>query len=782
MGNNFTPNIFLSFCLLIVLLWQPATIVAEDSVKAPLSQQYQEKLYVQTDKKDYTTKDSIWFRAYLVNAQTHIQDTTNHYVYAELINFSKKVVRRVKVRLENGAYSGHISFPEELATGSYMLRFYTRYMENFGEEYFFKKIINVANTQYMSNTQIVSQPDSNSDYIVSFHPEGGDIPAGVYTKVAFKSINTSGLGENIRGVIVNQQGDTINRFESIHRGLGSFIYTAKEDEQCFAICRNNKGIEKTFELPKAKKDAIALQIFRQNGNIIVNISRPEKKNLPKSLFLNFQCRGNVIYSKTLNADSEIALIPEENLPTGVIQIVLTDSNQNPISERLIFNTNIEEKINTKFQTNKSTYTKRENVKSTVEITDNKNKPLKANISISVIDNDGTQHDASTNILSTLLLTSDLKGYIENPAYYFINENEKTKERLDLVMLTHGWTRYVVSKVIREEDIKTRKDFEISQEITGTLKGGFFNRAISNDPVNLLASEYGFFDRISTDKAGKFRFNNFEFPEGTEYLIQGKDGTEIFWDGEVFPTVNESIILEKADDLLRFESDLKKENSTYVSDNNIRTIELGSVTVTAKKTKPKDRYHAFTSPFTKKIGSEEIERLRAIDMYQLLATTIRVSLSRLRESPILILVDNMEISAPGLIDFPPLIVESIEYLNPNRGGETTIYGFRGFFGVILITTKQGGAVSTNSLNTKVVTPLGYQITKEFYSPAYTTKEQITDRIPDSRTTIYWNSNVKIGDNGKADINFYTSDNPGNYSVIIEGITDEGKIVYSINPLK
>ena len=105
------------------------------------------------------------------------------------------------------------------------------------------------------------------------------------------------MGENIRGVIVNQNGDTINKFESVHRGLGSFIYEAKENEQCFAICKNDRNIEKTFVLPKAKEDAIALQIFRQNGNIIVYISKSENKNLPESLYLTLQCRGRIIYYK-----------------------------------------------------------------------------------------------------------------------------------------------------------------------------------------------------------------------------------------------------------------------------------------------------------------------------------------------------------------------------------------------------------------------------------------------------------------------------------------------------
>jgi hypothetical protein len=97
-----------------------------------------------------------------------------------------------------------------------------------------------------------------------------------------------------------------------------------------------------------------------------------------------QCRGHVVYSEKWNHDSEMVMMPEKALPTGVIQILLTDSSQRPISEHLIFNINPEEKTNTSFKTDKTTYNKKEEVKATVEITDRKNKPLKANFSISVI--------------------------------------------------------------------------------------------------------------------------------------------------------------------------------------------------------------------------------------------------------------------------------------------------------------------------------------------------------------------------------------------------------------
>ncbi|MDR2145823.1 MAG: hypothetical protein LBE91_05115 [Tannerella sp.] len=504
----------------------------------------------------------------------------------------------------------------------------------------------------------------------------------------------------------------------------------------------------------------------------MNISKSENSRLPETFHLSFQCRGQTIYSEEWNQNSEIMMTPENILPTGVIRILLSDSSRNPVSERLIFNTNNAEKTDTKFTVDKSEYHKREEVKASVEITDSENKPVKANFLISVIDCNITRYDTSINILSTLLLTSDLKGTIEDPAYYFRNESESTKEHLDWVMLTHGWTRYNVNKVIREED------FETSQTITGIIKGRFLNKNLVSEPVSLIVPEYGFFDKTTTDSTGKFRFDNFEFSEGTQYLLQSNKRADIFLDEEIYPAVNEEIIPTPGDDLPGFENRLTQAKNMSVFDSTVWQISLESVTVTAAKPEKKDRYHPFSSPFTKKIGSEEIERLHAPNLYQLLS-----GLSANITGSLLILVDNVEVGAKSLIGYSANNISSIEFLSTAH--DKNIFAFGGNYDrIILITTKRiEDTPQTNSYdNTKVITPLGYQITKEFYSPVYQTKEQITDRKPDSRTTIYWNPDMRTGEDGKSKIHFYASDHPENYSVIIEGITEDGKMVYLVKDLE
>ena len=60
----------------------------------------------------------------------------------------------------------------------------------------------------------------------------------------------------------------------------------------------------------------------------------------------------------------------------------------------------------------------------------------------------------------------------------------------------------------------------------------------------------------------------------------------------------------------------------------------------------------------------------------------------------------------------------------------------------------------------------------YSPDYSTDSLRNSRIPDFRNTLYWNPDLRTDRNGTAHVEFYTSDESGEYKVIAEGFTSDG----------
>ena len=76
--------------------------------------------------------------------------------------------------------------------------------------------------------------------------------------------------------------------------------------------------------------------------------------------------------------------------------------------------------------------------------------VQGSFSVSVIDNEQSQLPArEENILTSFLLTSDLKGYIHNPAWYFSSDEDSVKTALDLVMMTNGWSRFKWTSILKE---------------------------------------------------------------------------------------------------------------------------------------------------------------------------------------------------------------------------------------------------------------------------------------------------------------------------------------------
>ncbi|KAA6350125.1 hypothetical protein EZS27_002488 [termite gut metagenome] len=847
-------------------------IISLDSIVSNFDKQIyaypMEKIHVQTDKSHYLGGEDVWFRIFLVEALSHRPNTTSRYVYAELIDPLDAVICRVKIRPVEGAYYGYISLPEDLAEGVYQLRFYTRFMEGQGDDYFFKRKIIVGDPlsalyqtkatftydekkrikvelqfidtenqtpiipekiQILDEKQRIKTLDpnedgmirltlepskkqkmsvlyvkydyrgkfhkeyipieiENDDFDVSFFPEGGQLPSGVRSKIAFKAINSSGLGENISGIIVSEKGDTIDTFVSQHLGMGNFSLFAITGEKHFALCKNDKGVERKFELPAALDSVVALKVNSMSDRINISVAQSAGFNLPEQLYLIIHCRGFVLNVSRWDNTKEFISINKTNFPSSVFQILLTDSKLNPLSERLIFAINENDLAQLSFITDKTDYEKRKPVSAQININNREQQVLTGNFSLSVTTDRDVLPDTTVNVLSTLLLTSELKGYIESPAYYFIGRNNTKMYHLDVLMLTQGWRRYDASSILKGKIKAPESYFELGPTISGTVKGGLLMTSpAANYPVSIISIEQGLFGQTTTDNKGRFVFNIPELCDSTRFVIQAttpKNGSrvELLLDSATYPKSRFTLPQTQMGNRNIFEKYLGKADDKFIQENGMHTIYLDEVVVTAKQNIMEKGKSPYSSPFNTIITSEEIEKRHSHDLLSLLATIGGVIVSgdkvSIRNSgEPLILVDGFQVEIEYLSMFSIDDLDEVEIVKD--GAQAVILGPRAANGAIMLTTKRGfdqALRKTEKFNIKPIMPLGYQSPKEFYSPVYTTEEELSNKVPDLRTTIYWNPNIKIVD-GKAMANFYTADDSTTYSVIIEGVTDDGKLIYA-----
>jgi len=523
-------------------------LMVEENLTAQLEAYPQEKIHVHTDRDFYVPGEKIWFKAYIVDAHSHQYPTYSEYVYVELISPEDTLVNRVMIGQTDDMFYGHLPLSDMVPGGNYTLRAYTRYMENLGDDYFFKKNIRIGNLMSNKNQQPQTTQRSRNrraltvtetdDFDVSFFPEGGNLPEGVMCNVAFKAINKNGYPETVSGKITDENGAAVISVETRHAGMGIFTYVPVSGKKYYLNCVNGNGTEKRFELPQPNSRAWSLTASIRNKTVFIGIQKSvHAPEIP--CYLLVHCRGNVIYFLPWDNKYEAVSLPEEKLPAGVIQFVLFDGQMNPLSERLMFSKN-DASANVDFHTDKEVYEKRDKIVATLEL-DSTPRSLPvgegwggASLSIAVTDDKDIAVDESTTILSSLLLSSELKGYIENPAYYLQDD-----VAMDLLMMTHGWRRYNIPEVVKGNLESPQIPFQIFQELSGQVKTLNTNSRPVSDSEILITMKGGGVGLTSTDRNGSFIVPELVFPDSTTFFVQafnsnGRDNVQLDMNHELFP--------------------------------------------------------------------------------------------------------------------------------------------------------------------------------------------------------------------------------------------------------
>lgn len=640
------------------------------------------------------------------------------------------------------------------------------------------------------HSQFISVPYPETDYDVTFLPEGGNFPADAQSRIAFKALKPAGLGEYIEGSVVDSTGTVRTTFRSNPLGMGSFSLRARAGERLQAVCKNKNRIERKFDLPVATSDVLTLQAQWTKNILNLFITTDSDKPVPPDLYLILHCRGILLHCYPWDSNRKYFQASSQDLPSGIIQALLVDKELTPVSERLIFNENKNDQIRLSMQTDRSSYGSRELIRPEIILEDTEHNLKEGCFSLSVTNDGDILPDTSNTILTTFLLTSELKGYIERPEWYFSEATPHRLFELDQLMLTQGWSRYHTENILKGKPDYPTGQLELGPAISGTVAGGIgYTLKKGGYQVSITSLVPPFYETTETDENGRFCFTHTEMPEGTRFLAQaltkkekGKWTLELTLDSINYPEIRHFIPKDYAQNRPEIESYIQSADDRYTKEHGIRTIALDEVVVKARK-KGKSPISVEDS---KKITLKQIEEKSAPTLYVLLksagglnVTHDRITWALGGGEPVIlideIIFDNMDF----IIGMDKTLVEEIEIVKPGSFGIQQLvskYGSELMAGAIIITSKarDGGFPQRKHTNKKSIIPLGYQEAKEFYSPRYETEED-SKKVPfDLRTTVYWNPDIKTKE-GKATFDFYSADAPGTYSVTLEGISNEGKLI-------
>lgn len=636
-------------------------------------------------------------------------------------------------------------------------------------------------------------PTPDDDFDVAFYPEGGYLVQDAFCKIAFKAMKSNGQAAHISGTVYDPSGVEITKLKSEHLGMGNFLLFADQGKTWYAVCENEKGQTKRFDLPAAVAHGYALSINRTRDRIHVSVLKPARVTPNEELYLLAHTRGMVQYVDRWDHKQNLLTFREEQFPSGVLHFILLDTSMTPLSERLIF-INSPDQAQVQLQSDREAFLRRSPVKNRVTLTDGDGEPLAGNFSVSVTSDREIQTDSTSNILTQLLLTSDLRGHIENPAFYFQN-TLAAENALDLLMRTQGWRRYDITGLAQGRYTHPSMPLELSAEITGTVKSVLTGRAAGNVKVSLMAQvDDGYVDETVTDSDGRFSFA-YDLPDSTMLIVsavqnRGLTRMNLLIDEETFPIRELSAVPSAEIDGRQFAIYAGKAEQQFRSEGGIRMYDLPEITVTAARIPPRQSaYYSMAS--VRSITEEELEKEPPIDIVNLLqripgvivyrdptnklvVTIGREVITILLENEPLLMIDNVIFPFDFLEDINVYEIAQIDVLNRSNA---VVFGSQGANGAIVIYTKKGenSKIEIPPFHIKNIFPLGYQQPVEFYTPKYDTPEKRNAPTPDLRTTIHWQPVVRTDSEGVASFEFYTADDQTNYTVVIEGLANDGSII-------
>jgi len=621
-----------------------------------------------------------------------------------------------------------------------------------------------------------------NDFDVKFFPEGGALINIPHQNVAFKAQGADGFSKEIEGFLFNSKGDTLTNFRSEHNGMGIFTMNPVNNETYYVTVRTNDSITKRFDLPAIEPKGISIAMSHYKQEIRYEIQKTEATEWPQKLFLLAHTRGKLAILQPINPKRTFGKMNDSLFTEGITHFMLIDEQGNALSERLIF---VPDHKPNQWQitTDQPTYGKREKVSLQIAAKDSEGNPVEGTFSVSITDRKSIQPDSLTdNILSNLLLTSDLKGYVEDPAFYFLNQDARTLRSIDYLMMTHGWRRHKMENVLRTPSLNFTNYIEKGQTISGRIMG-FFGANVKKGPICVLAPKYNIIATTETDEKGQFIVNT-SFRDSTTFLVQARTkkgfaGVDILMDPPQYPVAtHKAPYFNGATTFM--EDYLMNTRDQYYMEGGMRVYNLKEVTVTAKRERPSSK-----SIYTGGINTYTVEEDRlqgygqtAFDAASRLPSVTITNGSEIHirnnSEPAIIVIDDIvyEDASDILKDIQVSDMSSISLL---RGADAVILGPRASGGAVVITLKDPRNLPARPAQGIITyTPLGYSESVEFYHPTYDTPEKKNAQRSDFRSTVYWNPELRLDAEGKATIEYYTPDSTAPEDIIIEGVDKNGKV--------
>ncbi|KYG72384.1 hypothetical protein [Roseivirga echinicomitans] len=637
---------------------------------------------------------------------------------------------------------------------------------------------------------------------LQFFPEGGEMILGQDNKVAFKASTSDGSAFSFKGLLLDGEGRFMDSIASFYQGMGSFTITPSLQDYAVKVI----GLPDTlYTLPMPKPEGIAISLSRKEGIGHMLKILPSPAMVGSSVSVELSQFDNVSASKkVVLLARQFFELPTESLSPGLARVTIYSDQGEPLAERLVF-TGSRVDLNFKVETDQQDYSAREKVKATIVASDKDGTPVKASFSIAVIDKDRTfgTMDGQPNLMANILLTSELRGTVPTPNFYF-TDDPRAEKALDLVTLTHGWRRFVPTILNDPEGI------------SGTVLNNNSKRKMAiGKPMSIIAFKGYTPLKIATNEEGLFQVPSLYLKnKGDSFLITAptegpKDRFSVMLDESASKTAM-TLFKNTADKFAwqhpygNIELFLKEYKLPKDRFNSI--LMLNSVVVIGNRQQDSEcelRDYHFQEPWVTKMA-DEIDMTTGEISGWIMQVSDKVkgygdvmfqgkrSYTTLGEDALLSTFKPLGVFSPFRVFLNCYEIPYIKKARPSpmdlqikKTFETIDFSNlesisvreshpRGDMPIVRINTKDDKIIYKPVFRKHRFLTLYTNYDREFYSPIYDTPEKTKSPVPDLRETIFWQASVQTDEEGKVTIEFYNADRPNSMQISIEGVDVYGRV--------
>jgi hypothetical protein len=744
----------------------------------PNDRLFSEELGIITDRDLYIAGERVWVKITELNSLTLSPSGISKVVYADILDLENNPVNQLKIPADGFSGSASFVLPDTLRSGNYILRAYTSWMQNFSKDLFASKTISVINPfDKISNLKIpltAQNPDS-----VIFFTEGGLLLSGIESRLGFRTLGRNGSPVSLNGFIVTDGNDTICDVKSGNNGYGMVRLKPTWPDRFYMVFSERNQLKK-FLLPEVHKEGILLTAPPKNANsgaiAILNIS-PGYLQEDKQLYLVINSSGLAVHREEIKSGmkSEIR-IAANGLPFGISHIAAVDEKERTLTS-LWVSKDYNDRVNYKVNIPGNDHHPREKIK----------------IDISALDSRGNRlTDLSVSVAKTVSVKPNGpdKRFRQMPGMFPACEDCKISDINDYLVFYRPH--------VSQSDRNGTNGNHIAvylPELEGHLISGTIKERISGEPLRNESITLSFIGKTAlclfttTDDNGNFNFVTKEnglkeiviqplTPEKECYVDLNSPFSSGYTDydhGSLYPDTSK---LDEINNLI-----------ISMQINNIYEPFYKNVSLPAEEV----RYNFYGQPDNSIVMSRYIELISVKEIITELipgvATTRKDGKVNFRltkhnqtlpfEKGPLVLVDGIPVyDLEKVIAISSKDIEKVDVMIDRYYISGNILD-----GILHFITKNGN-LSAFDLDRSVFR-MEYDLLQKkeaFYSPDYSVDSVRNNHLPDFRNTLYWNPDLHADKNGKASVEFYSSDETGEYIITVDGMTTDGRRGVSTIPMK